>query len=235
MNLMDQNPNPKAYNALIMLSMAFMTIMLLSGVLTYRLVLIDNKFITQGGALVTPIWFILMDIIAEVYGYRKCIVVVWTGFGCQLFFGVIIFLVNSMPFPAYWHGLSAYHLVLDGTLRTVISAILAFVIGGYINTYLLTRWKFLLKGKFFVLRSLGASTLSELFFTAMAVTIIQFGYLSSKQIVHIILVSYALKVIYTLVLTGPAGFVCGLIKRIEKIDIYDNCTRNPLGVFKSAT
>lgn len=223
------NKNDHSYVFLTSLSMIFIAAALCSAVLTHRLVYIGFGFITQGGTLLAPFWFILGDIIAEIYGYDRCKQVIWTTLFCQAAFGIFCYLVIQMPYPTGWSNNNAYELVLGGIIRTTFSAFIAFFIGSFLNIFLLVRWKVLLKGKYFWLRSLGASTLSELIFTILAVFMIQFGKLSLDNIIKIIIVSYSIKLIYSFILVYPSNLLVSYIKYKEGIDVYDKKTNfNPL-------
>ena len=57
------------YKAFSLLSMIYITIILAADVLIYKIAQVDDFTFTVG-SLVTPFWFLMTDIIAEVYGYQ---------------------------------------------------------------------------------------------------------------------------------------------------------------------
>jgi uncharacterized PurR-regulated membrane protein YhhQ (DUF165 family) len=75
----------------------------------------------------------------------------------------------------------------------------------------------LLKGKYFWLRSIGASAIAELLYSSMAVLMIGYGVFSLHEIMYMIIWSYAAKVIYTVILAGPANLVTYWLKKSENI------------------
>lgn len=232
-NLLEKNislpitNHPKQSGYLLFLTMIYMTVMLCSGVLTHRIIQL-GPFYTMAGTLVAPLWFSLSDIIAENYGYRVARKIVWFGFICQTTFALTCSLLLQIPSPDLAAKQMAYITVLGSMLRTCSSAFVAYVTGGFINIYLISKWKVLLSGRYFWLRSLGASTISELIFTTLAVFLIQLGKLPLSQIIAIIGVSYSLKVIYAIILAYPANLLVNFIKKHDGIDVYDkNINYNP--------
>lgn len=205
---------------LIFLTMIYLTVMLCSGVLTHRIIQLGS-FYTMAGTLVAPLWFTLSDIIAEIYGYRIARKIVWFGFGCQAMFAIACYAIIQIPSPEFINNQIAYSTVLGSMLQTCISAFVAYIIAGFINIYLISRWKILWNGRFFWLRSLGSSTISELIFTVIAVSLIQYDKLPLSKIITIIAVSYSLKIIYAVILAAPANYISLMIKKADEIDVYD--------------
>ena len=221
------NASPRQSSYLLFLVMLYLTVMLCSGVLTHQIVQIGS-FYTQAGALVAPLWFTLSDVIAEIYGYNIARRLVWLGFICQAMFAIACNFLIQLPSPAFLDNQSAYFTVLGSILHTCLSAFVAYILAGFINIYLISKWKILLRGRYFWLRSLGASTISEFIFTVLAVFLIQFGKLPLNQMLMIMGVSYTIKVIYTIALAFPVNLLVQAIKKADGIDIYDHHTNfNP--------
>lgn len=224
------NNEPRQSGYLIFLAMMYMNVMLCSGVLTHRLIQL-GPFYTMAGTLIAPLWFLLSDIIAEIYGYKVAKKIVWFGFICQTVFALFCSILIQIPSPNFLDNQNSYLIVLGSILHTCISAVTAYIIGGFINIYFISKWKLLLKGKYFWLRSLGATTISELIFTVLAVSLIQFGKLPLNKILAIIGVSYSLKVTYAIILAFPANLLVNLIKKSDGIDVFDkNINYNPFRI-----
>jgi uncharacterized integral membrane protein (TIGR00697 family) len=228
-----ENRSPRQSGYLLFLAMLYLTVMLCSGVLTHRLIQL-GPFYTMAGTLVAPLWFTLSDVIAEIYGYTVARRLVWFGFICQTIFAIICKLLVELPSPDFLDNQTAYFTVLDSILYTCLSALVAYIFAGFINIYLISKWKILLMGRYFWLRSLGASTISELIFTVLAVFFIQVGKLPLKQMLTIMAVSYSLKVIYAILLALPANLLTYVIKKTDGIDIYDYKTNyNPFYMLRN--
>jgi uncharacterized PurR-regulated membrane protein YhhQ (DUF165 family) len=88
-------------------------------------------------------------------------------------------------------------------------------------------------GRYFWLRSIGASGISELLFSFIAVFMIQFGQ-PLNMVFKIALASVALKFIYTIILSGPANLVVNHIKKVTKLGVYNSIDFNPFESKKHA-
>lgn len=213
--------NPYRYKVLIFISMFYMSIMLCNAVLTNRYIGSDELFVL-GGTFTSPFVFILDDIIAEIYGYRITQSVILTGFMAQTVFVVICQLVLLAPHPLFFSEQASYNYVLGlSLLRINISGFVAYIIANLANSYILSRWKVLLKGRYFWLRSLGASTFSEALYSLIAILMMEIGAISNNNILQVVTISFSIKVLYSVVLAGPANLLVNHIKNITGMDIYD--------------
>ena len=109
--------------------------------------------------------------------------------------------------------------------------LIAIIIAGNFNIYFITRWKFLLKGKYFWLRSMGASGGCEILYTLLASFFVFVGTLSWPNLISFTLLALMLKIIYTIILVYPANYITFLVKKYAGIDVYDNNIINPFKSF----
>lgn len=98
---------------------------------------------------------------------------------------------------------------------------------------IITRWKILLKGKYFLLRCLGASAIGELIFTLTAYLIEFFGVVSISHIFQLIVVSYIIKLVLNLLLSIPVASLANWLKTVEKLDT-DDFKFNPFSKLNNA-
>jgi uncharacterized integral membrane protein (TIGR00697 family) len=217
----------KINKGLISLTMVYMSVMICSDLLVYKPVSMWLGY-TTAATLIFPLWFVLNDIIAEIYGYAQCRNIMLTGFTVQLIFYSVCYLAIHLPSPPDWKFQSAYNYILSPLLKISISTFFAFVISGIINIRLITKWKILLMGRFFWLRSIGASTISEALYSFLNAWLILYGAVPLVKIPGIILWSYLLKTAYTIIMAYPATILVELIRKIDHIDIIlENELKNP--------
>jgi len=213
--------NPAGYKFLLFISMLYMSIMLLNAVLTNRYIGTDSFFLL-GGVFVSPFLFILDDIIAEIYGYKITRTVILSGFIGQTLFALISQLAVIAPYPASFKEAHSYAYILGPTLlRIDFSGFIAYFIANLVNSYILTRWKVLLKGRRFWLRSLGSSTFSEALYSLIAVVMIEINAIPLNNLIKIILVVYSVKALTSIIFSFPAQFFVTYIKKRIGIDVYD--------------
>lgn len=213
--------NLMGYRVLILLCMLYMSIMLCNAVLTNRYVGTDVLFVL-GGTFTSPFIFILDDIIAEIYGYKITRSVIIVGFLAQTLFVIICQLVLCAPSPSFFKEQGTYEHVLGlSLLRINISGFIAYIIANLVNSYLLSRWKVLLKGRYFWLRSLGSSTISEALYSFIAIIMMELASIPLKNILQVAAISFTIKALYSIVFAGPANILVNYLKNLTGIDVYD--------------
>jgi uncharacterized integral membrane protein (TIGR00697 family) len=213
--------NPHGYKVLILISMFYMSVMLCNAVLTNRYIGIDALFVL-GGTFTSPLIFIFDDIITEIYGYKIARTIIITGFLAQTFFVVSCQLVLMTPHPSFFKEQGAYNYVLGlSLLRINISGFIAYIVANLTNSYVLSRWKILLKGRDFWLRSLGSSTFSEALYSFVAILMMEISSIPLHNIMQVVAISFSIKAIYSILLAAPASFLVNYLKNLTGIDIYD--------------
>lgn len=197
---------------LVFFTMLSMAIVLCKGIFSYRLVVLAGHTI-QAGQLIAPLWFLVSDMIAELYGYKIAMESIMAGFICQLLFTLASTWLINLPFPTVEKDIAtAYHTVFADMWRVDFAALFAFLCAGYINVKLISKWRALVQGRYFWLRSIGSSGISELVFSFLATFFIQLGKHNINVIFHIMLASFILKIIYSVVLAFPANLIIILIR-----------------------
>lgn len=213
--------NTISYNVLIIISMFYMSIMLCNAVLTNRYIGSEMLFVL-GGSFTSPLVFLLDDIIAEIYGYKITQAVILTGFLAQTFFVIICQLVLISPHPSFFKEQHSYDYVLGlSLLRINISGFIAYILANLANSYILTRWKILLKGKYFWLRSLGSSTFSEALYSFIAIVMMELSSIPLSNILKVVTISFSIKALYSLIFAAPSSFLVAYLKNLTGIDVYD--------------
>lgn len=218
------------YKCLTALSMLYMTVKLITIVLIYKVILI-GPFSATASTLIMPFWFFIGDIIAEVYGYKISRHVIWMTLIFQFIFAFACFVMIKLNSPITWLHQEAYDQVLGKLPRVAFASFLAITFGAFINAYILTKWKILLKGKHFWLRSLGASMIGEAIFTFIAYVTEFLGIVSLSTLIQLMTISLVAKLIMGPLLVIPASIIARIIKKIEGVDAYDYSTNfNPFKI-----
>lgn len=194
--------------------MAYISIMICADLLVNKPVTMIYGY-TTAATLIFPFWFIINDVIAEVYGYKLCRNILWAAFAIQLSFDLICYLAIHLPSPFDWKNQAAFDLVLGHLIRIAIGTLSAYAIGGLINIHLLTKWKALMSGRYFLLRCIGSSTIGEAFYSALNVWAILLGSLPASKIAMIMCWSYLLKIFFTSIMAYPAMLLVRFLKSSE--------------------
>jgi hypothetical protein len=97
--------------------------------------------ITDGGAILFPLTYILGDILAEVYGLRRANRAIITGFVLAAVMSVTFLIVDAAPPAADWPNQDAWHAVLGFVPRIVVASLLGYLAGQLLNALVLVRIK----------------------------------------------------------------------------------------------
>lgn len=222
-----QLPYQNQYRAYTLLSMLYITLVLSANVLIYKIVQVGSVTFTVG-SLVTPFWFVLTDIIAEVYGFKMAKRLIWSGMICACLFAIVCYVLIHFTSPPGWPHQHSYDQVLGKLPRIFLGSVAGVMIGAFLNSYLITKWKILTNGKYFWLRSSGSSICGQLIFTMITIISDTLGILSYPIIFSLIGISMMIKLIVTPVLAILASVVVYYLKKSEGVDVYDYDTNfNP--------
>jgi len=210
----------KKYRYLVFLSMFFITEMLVSAIAVKRAIVI-GPFIEPGGILIFPLTYFFSDIITEVYGYSMSRHILWCGLACQFLFSIIILIIMKLPAAPFWHNQKSFEDIFGHMLFYCITTTVGTMVGGFVNIYIVSKFKIIMKGKYFWLRSLGSSTIGEFLFSVIALTPLFIQSISIQDAFKIAVDAYLFKVLYGLIAVIPASFIVSFLKQKEQADIYD--------------
>jgi queuosine precursor transporter len=212
---------------ILILGMINITISLSADVVAYKLVNLGPALL-PGAPLIFPLTYIIGDIVAEVYGYTQAKKIIWVTLVCELFFALVIKVIIHLPSPVFWHQQHSYNEVIDPILRFVLAGILAVISSSFINIYIISKWKILMKGRHFWLRSLGSSAIGGFILVLITILAGFSGNLHWSKLLTMIVSVYSMELLYSLLGVWPASIITGFLKLEEQLDVYDTETNfNP--------
>lgn len=194
-------------------------------VITVALILISNvssiklfslwKIILPSSALLFPFTYIIGDIVAEVYGYKKARFVIILGFLCNAFMALFFLISIKLPPASTWHLQNEYATILGTTPRMFIASLSAFLFGSLSNAFVLNLIKKYTGDAHLWMRTIGSTIVGELLDTLIFVIIAFVGTVPSSAIVTMILCQYIWKVSYEVVATPITYKVINWYKKLE--------------------
>lgn len=171
------------------------------------------------------------DIIAEVYGYKISRQIIWYSFIAMFIFDMLPALIIKIPSPSFWTHQASYDFIVGHLPRTFLGDFIAINAGQFLNVYILTKWKVVVRGKYFALRSLCATAIGEAVFTILAFSIMFVGTMPFSVWGQAMLFSYIFKAAFAFIAVYPALFLTRIIKKVENLDVYDTHTNfNPFSL-----
>ncbi len=216
--------------AFVLVGILFNVCLILSNLLEVKLIQIGPLLLT-GGLLVFPISYMLNDCIAEVWGYKKARLIIWSGFAMNFLVVLCIQFVAVLPPAPGWEKQDAFVSVFEYAPRIAIASFIAFLVGSFLNAYVMSRMKVMSHGKHFSLRAIVSTMVGELADSLIFFPIAFGGIIPMEQMVVFIFVQAGLKTGYEIIILPITIRVVKYIKRIDQSDVYDeHVSYNPLKV-----
>jgi uncharacterized integral membrane protein (TIGR00697 family) len=209
--------------ALICTASLFVAVLVTSNILASKVVQIGPLTLT-GAIVLFPLAYLFGDVLTEVWGYATSRIVIWSGFLANLVVVAFIAAAIALPSAPAYSGQAAYVAVLGSTPRLVAASFVAYLIGEFVNSYLMARLKVVTSGRLLWTRTIGSTVvgqgLDSLIFTSLAFV----GVLPGGVVVGIILSNWVVKVGYEVAATPLTYLVVNWLKRLRGVDVFDRDT-----------
>ena len=201
--------------------------------------IVEQKLIQIGpieataGLLIFPISYIINDLIAEVWGYRKVRLIIWNGF-LMNFLVVIIFRLSiwapgSVNFTPEHQ--SAFEMILGNTERMVGASFVAFLFGAFLNAFVMSKMKIMQRGRGFSIRAIVSTLVGEGADSIVFFTLAFSGIIPINALIMLILTQTAMKTGYEIIALPLTNFLVKWVKKHEETDVYDTgISYNPLKI-----
>ena len=184
-----------------------------------------------GAVIIFPISYILNDCFAEVWGYRKARLVIWTAFAMNFFVAIMGQIVSWLPAASFWYGGEHFDYVFSMAPRVAFASLLAFLAGSTMNAFVMSRMKIATKGKGFSGRAILSSVAGETLDSLIFMPIVFWG-ADIKSLATMLIAQVTFKVCYEILILPVTIQVVKALKRYEGIDTYDeNISYNPFRVY----
>jgi len=210
--------------------MLFTVCLIVANIVGQKLITVAGIDMTAG-LLIFPVTYILNDLIAEVWGYRKMRLIIRTGF-LMNFLAVLIFRISIWaPASKFFHNQQAFELILHNTERITVASFIAFLFGSFLNAYVMSKMKILQRGRHFSVRAVASTIVGEGADSLVFFTIAFWGILDRHQLILLILTQTALKTAYEILALPLTNYVVKNVKKREQTDVFDHkVSYNPFKV-----
>ncbi|MDR0960855.1 MAG: queuosine precursor transporter [Propionibacteriaceae bacterium] len=171
--------------------------------------------ITDGGAFLFPLTYIVGDILAEVFGLLRArrAIVLSAIVGITASF-VFLAVDLAPPAPDYPYA-TDWHHVLGFVPRIVLASLLGYVAGQFLTAVVLVRIKQRMgEGRLWV-RLLGSSLVGELADTLLFCVVAWIGVVSTGTLINYVITGYVYKVVVETVFLPVTTRVIAVVKRHE--------------------
>ena len=180
-----------------------------------------GSFSMTAGFIVFPISYIINDCIAEVWGFRKARLIIWMGFLMNFFVVTMGGIAVALPAAPFWEGDEAFRFVFGLAPRIAVASLTAFLIGSFLNAWVMSRLKLRDKERRFawraILSTLAGEGADSLIFFPMAFA----GLMPVHELAKLMLLQVTAKTLYEVIALPVTTRVVRYMKRREGIDAYD--------------
>ncbi|MBQ9666753.1 MAG: queuosine precursor transporter [Bacteroidaceae bacterium] len=186
------------------------------------------------GFIVFPISYILNDVIAEVWGYRKARLIIWVGFAMNFFVMALGGIACILP-PIEAGADEAFKQVFTFAPQIVVASLIAFIVGSFLNALVMSKMKMAdrNKGHFdyhfsmrAILSTLAGESADSLIFFPLAFYL--FPLIVSGQpvltfdiMLGLMVTQVVAKTAYEIIVLPLTIRVVKFVKRVEDTDVYD--------------
>ena len=208
-------------------SVPFMLLGILFNVCLIAANLLDTKVIQIGSLTVTarslvfPISYIINYCIAEVWGFKKARLIIWSGFAMNFFVVALGLIAVAIPAAPFWEGEEHFDFVFGMAPRIVAASLMAFLVGSFLNAYVMSKMKVASRGRHFsaraILSTLAGETADSLIFFPVAFG----GIIAWRELLIMMCIQIILKSMYEVIILPVTIRVVKAIKKIDGSDVYD--------------
>ena len=173
------------------------------------------------GLLVFPISYIINDCIAEVWGFEKARIIIWSGFAMNFFVVALGLIAVQLPAAPFWEGEAHFNFVFGMAPRIVVGSLLAFLVGSFLNAYVMSKMKLRNQGRYFSLRAIASTLVGETADSLIFFPIAFWGLIGVKELAGMMAAQIVLKSLYEVLVLPLTIRVVKAVKRMEDTDVYD--------------
>ena len=189
--------------------------------------LLETKVVQLGpiavtaGLIVFPVSYIINDCIAEVWGFRKARLIIWMGFLMNFFVVALGQIAIAIPAAPFWEGEEAFDFVFGMAPRIAAASLTAFLVGSFINAYVMSRMKVASQGRHFSARAILSTVAGESADSLIFFPLAFGGLMPVNELMKMMVVQVVLKTAYEIVILPVTIRVVNYIKRMDESDVYD--------------
>ena len=208
-------------------SVPFMLLGILFNVCLIAANLLETKVIQIGsltvtaGLLVFPISYIINDCIAEVWGFKKARLIIWSGFAMNFFVVALGLIAVAIPAAPFWEGEEHFDFVFGMAPRIVAASLMAFLVGSFLNAYVMSKMKVASRGRHFSARAILSTLVGETADSLIFFPVAFGGIIAWRELLIMMCIQIILKSMYEVIILPVTIRVVKAIKKIDGSDVYD--------------
>lgn len=191
----------------------FVACLLISNVLSAK-TFTFGSVVLPTAVVIFPIVYIVNDVMAEIYGFKKARNIIYLGFALNAFAVLAYTIAIALPAPAYAaEGAAAFATVLGSTWRILLASFAAYLVGSLLNAGIMVKLKERLRAHLMfrcVLSTLVGEGVDAIIFISIAFA----GTMPVETLLIMIAAQAAFKTVFEIVFYPLTRTV---IKKVEKL------------------
>ncbi|MEW6568650.1 MAG: queuosine precursor transporter [Chloroflexota bacterium] len=210
----------------------FTTALIISNIIAVKIVALAGLQL-PAAVILFPVAYIFGDILTEVYGYARARQAIWTGFACNLLAVIAIWIGGLLPPSTFWTAGTydtpalanqAYHAILGFSPRLLLASFAAYLVGEFLNSFVLAKLKVFTQGRFLWLRTISSTLAGQAADSAVFITLAFAGVVPAAALAGMVLTQWLVKSAYEAAATPLTYLVVNGLKRVEEEDYFDRET-----------
>ena len=173
------------------------------------------------GLIVFPISYIINNCIAEVWGFKKARLIIWSGFAMNFFVVTLGLIAVAIPAAPFWEGEEHFDFVFGMAPRIVAASLMAFLVGSFLNAYVMSKMKIASQGRNFSARAILSTVVGETADSLIFFPVAFGGIVAWKELLIMMGIQIVLKSMHEVIILPVTIRVVKAIKQIDGSDVYD--------------
>ena len=203
-----------------LLGIVFCACLIASNLLETKIIQLGPVTITAG-FLVFPVSYIINDCIAEVWGFRKARLIIWLGFAVNFAMVSLFQLAVALPSAPFWEGDSAFRFIFGLAPRIAVASLTAFLLGSFLNAYVMSRMKISSQGRHFSARAILSTLVGETADSFIFFPLAFGGLVPVPELIKMMAIQIFAKTAYEIIVLPVTIRVVNFLKNVEDMDAYD--------------
>ncbi|MEY3408118.1 MAG: hypothetical protein RL038_1179 [Actinomycetota bacterium] len=192
----------------------FVAILLISNISATKLIAV-GPLITDGGAFLFPLAYVIGDVLSEVYGWKATRRAIWIAFAMAALAAVTFYIVQLSTPAEGWENQAAFEAVLGFVPRIVLASLAGFLAGQMLNSLVLVKIKERTSENHLWARLVGSTAVGELADTVVFCTIAFYGVITGGDFLNYVVTGYIYKTTIEILLLPVTYRVIAWVKRGE--------------------
>ena len=130
-------------------------------------------------------------------------------------------IATALPAAPYWNGEEAFNFVFGLAPRIAIASLLAFLVGSFLNAYVMSKMKLASQGKNFSLRAVFSTLAGESADSLIFFPIAFGGLIPGNELLIMIMTQAVLKSLYEVIILPITICIVRYIKKVDGSDVFD--------------